>query len=233
AVESFLGILSGPLAPLAAAFREEIKKADGFTDFCSWGEVSNQDSSGFTPVIFSGEECWANPDDNALLNEILTSFDQNRDKVYSVGAPHEPDEVPNLYDVIEQLYKPNVQCPKFAVNLASNTAIRKPERFIHHKTDPNVTLTTTTNITPQYTRVELHAGMYTLGKFCVQQHGEALYIPPGYLHVTYTVEGGILPGTQYLTADCLLISSNLLEIDRLTCGLSEGDYQPLLEAVYL
>ncbi|KAH7114116.1 hypothetical protein EDB81DRAFT_921206 [Dactylonectria macrodidyma] len=278
AVESFLEIHLGPLGPLAKAFRKEIIKAGGFTDFCSWQEISNQDSSGFTPVIFPDEECWTNPNDNGLLNEILQSFDQNRDKVYSVGAPHKPDEVANLYDVIEQLYEPNVRCPKYAVNLASETAIRKPERFIHHKTDPHVTLTTTTNITPQYARVDVHAdrgyhvisilrkngiklwGFYPPtkqnlelyrqhrvsdsifiqhhnefqgGKFCVQQHGEAMYIPPGYLHITYTVKGGILPGTQYLTQDCLSVASHLLEIDRSTCGLSDGDCQPLLETIYL
>ncbi|KAH6980487.1 hypothetical protein EDB80DRAFT_593338 [Ilyonectria destructans] len=241
-VTEFLCTSDGPLIPFAKAFKSSIDRAGGLADLDSLQESQDWAGSGFQPpVLFPGGECWIKePDDISLLNDIMHTFDKAKDKVYRVGAPHDPDEEANLAEVVKQLWAPNVSCPKYAVNMGSDNAIHKPERFIHHRIDPNIELIMTTNATPQYTRhrtsdsifIETHDKLEN-GQFCIQEEGDAIYAPPGCLHVTQTLRGGLLPGTQYLTPECLSITSTLLEIDQETCELSDGDFQPLLETIHL
>ena len=160
-LKEFLFNSCGPLRPFAAAFRSGIKKAGGLA-YLDSSRQAQIDEFGFQPpILFPGRECWVEePDDMILLNDIMHTFDKTRDKVYRVGAPHNPDQEANLAEVFKQLWVPDVSCPKYAVNMGSRNAMEKPDRFIHHKIDPNVQLIMTTNITPEYTRVDLHAGKF-------------------------------------------------------------------------
>ncbi|EXM13702.1 hypothetical protein RAB80_016957 [Fusarium oxysporum f. sp. vasinfectum] len=51
------------------------------------------------------------------------------------------------------------------------------------------------------------------GQAAVQNTGEAIYLPPGYKHATYTLKGGVVFDINYATKEGLLIISKIFEIE--------------------
>jgi hypothetical protein len=62
----------------------------------------------------------------------------------------------------------------------------------------------------------------------------AIYLGPGCLHSTYTLKGGIVPGINYTTKQCLEVIVTLIEIELLHFKTLElADIQPVLETIIL
>jgi hypothetical protein len=62
----------------------------------------------------------------------------------------------------------------------------------------------------------------------------AIYLGPGCLHSTYTLKGGIVPGINYTTKQCLEVVMTLIEIELHHFEILEpADIQPVLETVIL
>ncbi|KAI0399049.1 hypothetical protein F4802DRAFT_591120 [Xylaria palmicola] len=51
------------------------------------------------------------------------------------------------------------------------------------------------------------------GEFCVQTEDQAIYLPPGCIHSTITLEGGLTPGIMFTTAECLRPSALIWDLD--------------------
>ncbi|KAI1159436.1 hypothetical protein F5B18DRAFT_588607 [Nemania serpens] len=56
-------------------------------------------------------------------------------------------------------------------------------------------------------------GMLEGGEFCVQTELQALYLPPGCIHSTITLQCGLTPGIMFTTAQCLRPSALLWDLD--------------------
>lgn len=70
------------------------------------------------------------------------------------------------------------------------------------------------------------------GMVVIQPTDMAMYIPPGCLHGTYTLRGGIVPGIVYTTEESLPITNRLIEIEsRHFRKVQPEDLRPFLEAV--
>lgn len=71
------------------------------------------------------------------------------------------------------------------------------------------------------------------GKFGILSEKDAIYLPPGYLHATLTLKGGLTPGIDYITTTCLEASAVVWDIHMKVFEMSESDSTPLLEAVMM
>jgi hypothetical protein len=72
------------------------------------------------------------------------------------------------------------------------------------------------------------------GRICIQPTDMAIYLGPGCLHATYTLRGGVVPGINYTTKQCLEVIMDLLEIElHHFKQLGPQDIPPLLETVIL
>ncbi|KAK7928561.1 hypothetical protein PG985_005559 [Apiospora marii] len=69
------------------------------------------------------------------------------------------------------------------------------------------------------------------GEFCITTEKVALYIPPGCLHATYTLAGGLTPGIQYTTAQCLCIAKQVWEVESRVYSVRKVDCGPYLRAI--
>lgn len=70
------------------------------------------------------------------------------------------------------------------------------------------------------------------GKIAVQNSDEAIYLPPGYIHATYTLEGGIAFGINYTTKECLPIITKLVNTEMEHYEkIGKEDVTPLLESI--
>ncbi|KAI1181799.1 hypothetical protein F5B17DRAFT_423523, partial [Nemania serpens] len=199
----------------------EIQRAGGLSQLQAreapiWSSIGLQ-----PPSLFPSAESW-------------TDFNE-RTTIFCRSSPRNP-----------QLGQPNISSALYAINMTSQSPrIRIPEQF-YHKVYEN-SYKTTTNITPQFSVIDLHVdcssngitllyrgciklwalypltknydklarayqsnamfadlqGMLKGGKFCVQTELQALYLPPGYIHSTITLQGGLTPGIMFTTAQCL------------------------------
>ncbi|EXL64042.1 hypothetical protein FOPG_19688 [Fusarium oxysporum f. sp. conglutinans race 2 54008] len=72
------------------------------------------------------------------------------------------------------------------------------------------------------------------GEVAVQNTDEAIYLPPGYIHATYTLKGGIVFGINYATKEGLPITSKIFEIETENfLTVDKEDVTPLLESIKL
>ncbi|KAH9905205.1 hypothetical protein F4778DRAFT_729069 [Xylariomycetidae sp. FL2044] len=71
------------------------------------------------------------------------------------------------------------------------------------------------------------------GKFCVQTEDQAIYLPPGCVHSTFTLQGGLTPGIEFSTVECLEPAAKMLDLNLKGLGLCGNDYYPLLEAIIM
>ncbi|KAI1357206.1 hypothetical protein F5Y08DRAFT_324810, partial [Xylaria arbuscula] len=56
-------------------------------------------------------------------------------------------------------------------------------------------------------------GLLEGGELCIQTESQALYLPAGCIHGTITLQGGIVPGIMFTTAECLKPSLSIWNID--------------------
>ncbi|CAH0023478.1 unnamed protein product [Clonostachys rhizophaga] len=68
--------------------------------------------------------------------------------------------------------------------------------------------------------------------FEVQKHGEAIHFGPCF-HITYTLEGGITSGVNYMRAESFKITYRILEIEQNHNRPKSNDFKALLECVSL
>ncbi|KAH6959692.1 hypothetical protein BKA56DRAFT_459979, partial [Ilyonectria sp. MPI-CAGE-AT-0026] len=233
-LQEFLQTRDSPQAPYAAAFQAEIDRAGGLSPLGPLRGNEDWANDVFdAPFKFKGEECWNEEmSDVKLLNDILHDYDKTKDAVYSNTEPHHPQDETNIAEVLDQLHVPNPSAVKYAVNMGQGNAVKKPWRLLHHKTDSD--LITTTNITPKHTITPFIAlqGKLERGEFTVQSAPDAIYLPPHCLHITVTLKGGLVPGINYTTADCLQVASKLLKIElRSFQEPRPTDFRPLLECI--
>ncbi|KAJ8133138.1 hypothetical protein O1611_g488 [Lasiodiplodia mahajangana] len=72
------------------------------------------------------------------------------------------------------------------------------------------------------------------GKFCIQTEEQALYLPPGCIHSTYTLSGGFTLGTTFTTSACLDIAASVADLEKgMTRTGMGGDYSVFLRAVLM
>ncbi|KAI1318353.1 hypothetical protein F5Y16DRAFT_135267 [Xylariaceae sp. FL0255] len=73
---------------------------------------------------------------------------------------------------------------------------------------------------------------YTRGG-CVQTEDQAIYLPLGCIHSTYTLQGGLTPGIEFSTIECLEPAAKIWDINSERARLCGNDCYPLLEAVIM
>lgn len=71
------------------------------------------------------------------------------------------------------------------------------------------------------------------GEFCLQTEYQAIYLPPGCIHGTYTLQGGLTPGIGFTTVECLEPAANMWDLDSKGLRLHGNDCYPLLEAIIM
>ncbi|KAI1163013.1 hypothetical protein F5B18DRAFT_354191 [Nemania serpens] len=184
-VTEFLATPDGPLYHLAQAFKQAIDRSDGVSSLSASREADQWRALSLNPPeIFPASECWVKkPSYDIFLNDLLHAFDKSSTKVYLRGKPNDPHPDAPMLQVIRQLEAPKVAETYYATNIYSETAeLRIPERYAgrHAPYYNEDGIWTTTNITPQYTFVDLHIdhgrhGITTLHGGCIKMF--ALYRP--------------------------------------------------------
>ncbi|KAI0537870.1 hypothetical protein GGR58DRAFT_325636 [Xylaria digitata] len=71
------------------------------------------------------------------------------------------------------------------------------------------------------------------GQFVVFSEEEAIYLPPGCIHATLTLKGGLVPGIEYSSVGCLEMSAKILDINARKFSLNSSDLRPFLETVFI
>ncbi|CAJ2500807.1 Uu.00g036600.m01.CDS01 [Anthostomella pinea] len=69
------------------------------------------------------------------------------------------------------------------------------------------------------------------GEFCVQTEREVIYLPSGCLHATITLEGGLTPGFEFTSPDCLRATAAMWDITTRGGQSTKEDSVPLLECI--
>ncbi|KAI1322671.1 hypothetical protein F5Y16DRAFT_30647 [Xylariaceae sp. FL0255] len=82
------------------------------------------------------------------------------------------------------------------------------------------------------TFIELQ-GQLEGGELCVQTEHQAIYLPPGCIHGTYTLQGGLTPGIEFSTVECLEPAAKMWDLNSERARLCGNDCYPLLEAVIM
>ncbi|KAI0976380.1 hypothetical protein F4678DRAFT_469339 [Xylaria arbuscula] len=54
------------------------------------------------------------------------------------------------------------------------------------------------------------------GEFCIQTEEDAIYLPPGCIHSTITLRGGLTPGIMFTTAECVKPAGLIWDMDNNT-----------------
>ncbi|KAJ3553465.1 hypothetical protein NPX13_g10881 [Xylaria arbuscula] len=248
--QDFVTTFDGPLAPLSDAYRKEIERADGLSDLqprkaSMWTRLGLR-----PPELVPADECWAyKPPLDIYMTELLCGFNMTT-TIFSRGGPRQPLEPPPMHKVIEQLVRPDATSTYYATNMtAKSVQIKIPDRL--HQGFPVLETNhkVTTNITPRYSSVDLHVGRSGVawvnaalcwqayqshamfielqgllegGELCIQTESQALYLPAGCIHGTITLQGGIVPGIMFTTAECLKPSLSIWNIDTELCAPKRG-----------
>jgi hypothetical protein len=70
------------------------------------------------------------------------------------------------------------------------------------------------------------------GLYALQTEDYAMHIEAGWIHATYTLKGGFVPGITYTTAECLQPAKITWDLMcHLPVEVQRGDCEPLLRAV--
>ncbi|KAI0143141.1 hypothetical protein GGR57DRAFT_366951 [Xylariaceae sp. FL1272] len=281
-VDEFLHTITGPIAPIATAFCRGIDSAESGISRLHptrssplWKSLNIQ-----KPILLPSSTTWEimPPSYEVFINELISSYTKASINVYTVGKPLEPAGDDAFVRCIWQLQEPDPERTNYAINIPTDTAKMIIPARLKSTGVPYGKQTTTTNITPRHTFVDLHIdhgrhGLTALfgpciklwalypptphnlslyssavtsstpfaslssslegGEFCITTSKDTLYLPPGCLHATYTLRGGLTPGFEYTTAECLDVSARVLDINKRKFRLGPGDYEPFLEAVVL
>ncbi|KAI0187944.1 hypothetical protein F4808DRAFT_70556 [Astrocystis sublimbata] len=159
--EEFLATSNGPLLPLLNAYASEIKRVGGLSQLQSekatcWNSIDLR-----APLLFPASECWVQtpPSRNEYLDDLLCGYDE-RCNIYRCGSPHEPIEGSPISTVLNQLQQPDINATLYATNLISLRSRIKVPEWLDREVYEN-SHEVTTNITPKFSTVDLHIGMYT------------------------------------------------------------------------
>ncbi|CAJ2508624.1 Uu.00g136500.m01.CDS01 [Anthostomella pinea] len=235
-----------PLSPLSSAFRVEIARAGGTANM---SKPRESDDMGLkAPFFVSSGQCWEKKplSTDEFLDDLLDGFSKQKTQIYKRGIGHFPCESAPITQVLKQLWFPDPESTFYAVNMEAKSAVMRIPECLYgiYNLDPK-DIKTTTNITPQFSFVDIHVdhgrhgltalsedcvklwALYPLsdynkaklsevynknslfialqgrlekGEFCIQTAAEALYLPPGYIHATVTLRGGLTPGIQFTNA---------------------------------
>ncbi|KAI0097731.1 hypothetical protein GGR51DRAFT_540097 [Nemania sp. FL0031] len=71
------------------------------------------------------------------------------------------------------------------------------------------------------------------GEFCIQTEDQAIYLPPGCIHSTYTLRGGLTPGIEFSTVECLEPTAQIWDLNSKGLRLCGNDCYPFLEAIIM
>ncbi|KAI1322433.1 hypothetical protein F5Y16DRAFT_404448 [Xylariaceae sp. FL0255] len=71
------------------------------------------------------------------------------------------------------------------------------------------------------------------GVTCVQTEDQAIYLPPGCIHNIYTLQGGLTPGIEFSTIECLEPAVKMWDSNSENARLCGNDCYPLFEAVVI
>lgn len=74
-------------------------------------------------------------------------------------------------------------------------------------------------------------GVLEGGEFYIQNELLALYLPPGCIHSTITLRGGLAPGITFTTAECLGPSALIWDLDYKTVKTDKYDCVCFVRAV--
>ncbi|ETS87458.1 hypothetical protein PFICI_01286 [Pestalotiopsis fici W106-1] len=71
------------------------------------------------------------------------------------------------------------------------------------------------------------------GVFLITTDGVAIKLPPGCLHATLTLRGGVVPGFEYTTASCLGVSAAVWDLHSAAFKMGRDGDIPLFEALIM
>ncbi|KAI1146254.1 hypothetical protein F4825DRAFT_201537 [Nemania diffusa] len=71
------------------------------------------------------------------------------------------------------------------------------------------------------------------GELCVQTDDQAIYLPPGCIHSAYTLRGGLVPGIEFTTVECLEPAAEIWDLNSKGLKLCGNDCYPFLEAIIM
>ncbi|KAH8655624.1 hypothetical protein BX600DRAFT_500739 [Xylariales sp. PMI_506] len=179
------------LKPLVAAWKSVILRAGGVleydpdTDSLRFMQLSVSDLKFAEPnnsqpgndnrlLVFNDKEVWVQkPSFDDLLNSFLHEFDQTKTQIYTRADPFHPVAGAPFVKVIYQLQKPDITSPYYAINMRSDCiSLRLPERFAEDFPFKDEEPCITSNITPQYTNVDIH---WDIGSQVVVTSGSKLW----------------------------------------------------------
>lgn len=143
-------------------------------------------------MVIPAREVWAfKPSFDEFMDELQAKILPKRPSIYMRGKPYEPRRDIPFYRVISQLWVPDVSNTMYATNLESQESkMRIPEilaKYDVYDDEP----TMTTNITPQYTVVDIHIGWCCCHKTLIRRLTNADCSTPDHgKHVVTSSHGG-------------------------------------------
>ncbi|KAH7377251.1 hypothetical protein B0T11DRAFT_29697 [Plectosphaerella cucumerina] len=72
-----------------------------------------------------------------------------------------------------------------------------------------------------------------LGSFVLTTDDQAIYLPPGCLHSTLTLRGGLTPGIEFMSCECLDVAVRVWDIPVSHFTMKTSDHWPLMDAIRL
>ncbi|CEF87625.1 unnamed protein product [Fusarium graminearum] len=119
-VVDFLDNSSGLQKNQAEAFNRVIKQAGGLSALLDGGDNKS-------PFLFPKAQCVRSGyTDDKIFNNALCDYGKSKEVIYLAENPFKPDTNDLLSQVIQQLYKPDLSCVKYAVNLGCGKIVYRP-----------------------------------------------------------------------------------------------------------
>jgi hypothetical protein len=73
--------------------------------------------------------------------------------------------------------------------------------------------------------------LYTLlegGKLFITTKSIGIYMPPGWIHGTYTLSGSLIIGVEFAFAECLMALAQALHVNSFHGSIKKDNYEPFL-----
>ncbi|CAJ2508643.1 Uu.00g136690.m01.CDS01 [Anthostomella pinea] len=219
-----------PLSPLSSAFRVEIARAGGTANM---SKPRESDDMGLNaPFFVSSGQCWERkpPLTDEFLDDLLDGFSKQKTQIYKRGTGHFPCDSTPITQVVKQLWFPDPENHgRHGLTALSEDCVKLWALYPlsdHNKAE----------LSEVYDKNSLFIalqGRLEKGEFCIQTAAEALYLPPGYIHATVTLRGGLTPGIQFTTPHCITLSEKMLILDNEKREITNEHCMPLLESILL
>ncbi|KAI0399023.1 hypothetical protein F4802DRAFT_72633 [Xylaria palmicola] len=157
-----LALTDDSLSPLIAAYKNEIQRSGGLSDLqCK--ETAIWSSIGLRPpLLFLANECWVEkPTPEHFLSDLILNSNE-KTTVVCRGSPRQPVNNLAISSVFKQLFKPVTAGSLCALNITSELPqIKVPDWFYGRYPIYENRYEVKTNITPKFSAVDLHVGMYS------------------------------------------------------------------------